>query len=113
MNVLIVNDALDAVTPLGTNTSAAIDTDGITQISMHAILSGATTPDVTVAFYMSNEKTPTNWIGITSGSVTFSDNGQKMLRLDVAARWIEIVSSGVPNTSGGTLTVHVFGNGPN
>ena len=113
MNVLIVNDALDAVTPLGTNASADIDTDGITQVSMHAILSGATTPDVTVAFYMSNEKTPTNFIGITSGSVTFSDNGQKMLRIDVAARWLRVYAVGVPNTTGGTLTVHVFGNGPN
>lgn len=113
MTTLIVNDALDAVVPTATRTSANIASSGINSVSLHAILSGSTTPNVTVAFYMSNEETPTNWIAITNGSVTFSDNGQKMLRIDVAARWLQIASSDGGGTSGGTLTVHVFGNGPN
>lgn len=113
MNTLIVNAAIDAAVPTSSPNSDVIYSQNISQVSMHAILSGSTTPNVTVAFYMSNEETPINYIAITSGSVTFSDNGQKMLRIDVAARWLVVVASDGGGTSGGELTVHVFGNGPN
>ena len=113
MNILIVNNALDAVDPSATQTSATISTQGVSQVSLHAILAGSTTPAVTVAFQMSNEEAPpTNFVAVTNGSVAFTDNGQKMIRVDVAARWLQVISTNTGGTTGGALTVHVCGNGP-
>ena len=113
MNILIVNNALDAVVPTTTRTSATISTQGVNQVSLHAILAGTSSTAVDVGFQMSNEETPTNFVALTSGSVSFTSNGQKMLRVDVAARWLQVVSTNTAGTTGGTLTVHVCGNGPN
>ena len=113
MNILIVNNALNAVVPTTTRTSATISTQGVNQVSLHAILAGTSSTAVDVGFQMSNEETPTNFVALTSGSVSFTANGQKMLRVDVAARWLQVVSTNAAGTTGGTLTVHVCGNGPN
>lgn len=105
--------ALDAVSPASTQTSAAISAQGISSASFHAILSGSTTPNVTIAFYASNEVTPTNWKAVANGSSAFSDNGQLLLVISSTYRWLQIVSSNGGGTSGGSLTVEVFGNGQN
>lgn len=110
MNVLPVL-ALDAVVPETTQTSEAISTAYLTSVSMHAILAGSSSTAVTVTLEMTNELTPENWVAVTSGSFDFTSNGQKMLRVDTAYRWMRVVSTDTGSTSGGTLSVWFFGSG--
>lgn len=106
--------ALDGVDPGETQESQIISAQGLSQASFHATLSGASSVNVTVAFYASNESTdPADFFTVTNGSQTFNADGQKLCLIDTAYRWLKIVSSDGGATSGGALDVWFFGSGQN
>lgn len=106
--------ALDAVDPSVTNQSTIMSTRGLSKISLHAILTGTSSTAVTVEFYVSNEDSnePSSFVPLTT-SVSFTSNTVKQAIVDCAYRWVRIVSTNTASTSGGALTVYVFGNGQN
>lgn len=116
LNEVLLN-AVDAATSVD---SDFIEICNLQNCSLQAVIEGATTPNGTVKYQVSNDKplsdlapfTPTNWFDLTNASVSFTgSNGVKgTANIAISHHWLKAVYT-YASGSGGTLTVSFHGNG--
>ena len=111
---------LDGVSAAVSCESTPLEICNLQNCSLQAVISGASSPNGTVKFQVSNDKppsdlvpfTPTNWFDLTNASVSFAgSNGVKgTASLGLSHHWLKAVYTYASGT-GGTLTVAFHGNG--
>lgn len=111
---------LNAVDAAASVESEVIEVCSLQNCSLQAVISGATTPNGTVKYQVSNDEplseltpfTPTNWYDLTNASVSFTGtNGVKgTANIAISHHWLKAVYT-YASGSGGTLTVSFHGNG--
>lgn len=104
---------IDGEVASGDHYGPIISTQGITRLSVQAVLAGAGgSPDIDVTILVSNEESNPSLFTALSDKVNLTSNATGFVAVDLTARWVRVRSQDTGSASGGTITVYLFGNGP-